>query len=95
MPDSGTRGASFSDGGGSEADGENPVRSQDASPEEQSDNTEKGNSGSRPQFPGSGGNFDPMNSASGKNSETTFWLLVGVSVLALALGLVVAIRKKY
>ncbi len=96
MPDPGAGGFSFS-GGGSEAGGESPARSQDAAPEEQSDNAnaEKGNRGSGPQFPGSGGSFDPMNSASGRNSETTSWLLVGVSVLALALGLFVAIKKKY
>lgn len=95
MPDSGTGGTSFSGSGGSGADGENPARSQDAVPEEQSDNAERGKSGSRPQFSGSGGSFDPMSLTSGKNSKTSSWLLVGVSVFALALGLVVAIKKKY
>ncbi len=55
----------------------------------------KGDSGERPQPPEGGGNFDPRGGAQTGSSGTTFWMLLGVSVLVLAGGILMAIKKKY
>ena len=56
---------------------------------------EKEPGGARPQFPGQSGAFDPKSMSQGKGSETSFWLLLGVSAIVLAAGLLVAAKKKY
>ena len=55
----------------------------------------KGDSGERPQPPEGGGNFDPRGGTQTGSSGTTFWMLLGVSVLVLAGGILMAIKKKY
>ncbi|MBR4192864.1 MAG: CotH kinase family protein [Oscillospiraceae bacterium] len=55
----------------------------------------KGDSGERPQPPEGGGNFDPRGGTQAGSSGTTFWMLLGVSVLVLAGGILMAIKKKY
>ena len=49
-------------------------------------------SGNRPQPPKG---FDPGGGTPAGSSEQRFWLLTGVSVLALAIGTVIAVKKKY
>lgn len=49
-------------------------------------------SGTRPPMP-NGGSF-PSGGGTGKSSEASFWIWIGVSVLVLAAGLMIAIKKK-
>ena len=39
--------------------------------------------------------FDPTGTAQGGSSELTFWVLLGASVLVLAAGVLIAVKKKY
>ena len=55
----------------------------------------KGDRGDRPQPPEGGSNFDPKGGPETGSAEATFWMLLGVSVLVLAGGIITAVKKKY
>ena len=55
----------------------------------------KDDRGNRPQPPEGGNNFDPKGGPETGSSEAKFWMLLGVSVLVLASGIIIAIKKKY
>ena len=62
-------------------------------PETQNEGSERGSS-ARPSMPNGDSFQPPSGSAGGKSSEATFWIWIGVSVLALAAGLIIAGKKK-
>ena len=72
-----------------------PGETQGETSAKQTDTEGKDSNGARPQFSGLNVSFDPTAMTQGKNSKTSFWILLGVSALVLAAGLFVAIKKKY
>jgi spore coat protein CotH len=96
------RGGSDDSNAGEAGEKEKPARDDKTPGREKDENTagsqEKSEESGR--FPGNGGNFTPPDgfpggSSGSSGSESTFWILTAVSAAALALGLIIAIRKKY
>ena len=76
-------------------EGRDPAQTPAGNGGERPSDSEKGDRADRPQPPEGGGNFGPNGGTQTGSSETAFWVLLGVSVLVLTVGILTAAKKKF